>query len=220
MVRFAFSVKVLSAIHLPTVRGDAQVCPPSNDKVLLRTWGICMTFLVSGSSVSLAPVMLDPVRRAWTKFIADQIFTDFSIRWVLLGFCTLVVATWCFALQVSLDVGSVMRQLQFPGLLSVSAIAYIQIGNLVRKLHFSLAVVADWCLSVLQVLAVTMVLLPLGYLVATTGLPLLDGKPSMLDAMLGFDWETASRWVAERPSIHFVLAYAYSSMPFQAAWSS
>jgi membrane-associated phospholipid phosphatase len=85
------------------------------------------------------------------------------------------------------------------------------------RLGRPLAVATDCCLSLAQLLAAVIVLLPLTYLAATTGFPLLDDKLAHLDAMLGFDWDGAARWVSERPVIDWIFQRAYLSIPYQAA---
>jgi membrane-associated phospholipid phosphatase len=79
------------------------------------------------------------------------------------------------------------------------------------------AVVADYFLSLAQGSAAVTALLPLSYLTAAAGFPLLDGELTRLDAALGFDWDTAARWVGERPVLGRLLQFAYFSVPAQAA---
>jgi membrane-associated phospholipid phosphatase len=144
-------------------------------------------------------------------------FRDYSVRWACIGVCVLIVAAWLSALHVMIEFGSVVPKLQFSGIMLFCAAVYTGIGNKMPRHRLPLAVVADLSLSVLQVLVVTTVLLPLTYLAATMGFPLLDDRLAHLDAMLGFDWDTAARWVAQWPMIDWVLLCAYDSMPLQAA---
>jgi membrane-associated phospholipid phosphatase len=60
-------------------------------------------------------------------------------------------------------------------------------------------------------------MLPMTYLVATTGFPLLDDRLARFDAMLGFDWNGVARWVGERPVIDWVFQHVYFSIRYQAA---
>jgi membrane-associated phospholipid phosphatase len=108
-------------------------------------------------------------------------------------------------------------KLQFAGIMLFFGALYTGVESSMPKLRLPLAVVADLCLSVLQVLVVITVLLPLTYLAATPGFPLLDDKLAQLDALIGFDWDTAAQWVADRPLIDCVLQLGYNSMPYQAA---
>jgi len=150
-------------------------------------------------------------------FWSDQMFNDYSARWASVGVCALIIAAWLSALQCTMEFGAVVPKLQFAGIMLFFAAVYTGVGNRMPRLRLPLAVVADLSLSVLQVLAVTTVLLPLTYLAATTGFPLLDDTLARLDAMLGFDWDTAARWVGQRPMIDWLLWCAYDSMPLQAA---
>jgi membrane-associated phospholipid phosphatase len=143
-------------------------------------------------------------------------FSDYSARWAVIGVCAVFVASGLFALHVRVEAGMVPK-LQFVGLLLLFSAVYSVIGNQLPRLRLPLAVVSDLGLSVVQVLVVTSVLLPLTYLAAATGFPLLDDRLAQLDALFGFDWDTAARWVANRPALDWVLRYAYDSMPVQGA---
>jgi len=79
-----------------------------------------------------------------------------------------------------------------------------------------MAGLADLCLSGIQLCFTLLVLLPLPFLAATTGLPLLDATLAQLDAIIGFDWDNAARWVNERPLLDLVLQIAYNTIFFQA----
>jgi membrane-associated phospholipid phosphatase len=144
-------------------------------------------------------------------------FSDYSVRWGFLGISALIVAAWLGALQVAIDVGAVLPKLQFAGVMLFFSAVFTGIESRLPTLRRPFAVVADLSLSVVQVMAATTVLLPLTYLAATTGFPLLDDALARLDAMLGFDWDAAARWVGQRPMIDWVLGCAYASMPMQAA---
>jgi membrane-associated phospholipid phosphatase len=143
--------------------------------------------------------------------------TDYSVRWALLGVCFFVVADWLIALHISLDFGSLVPTLEILCILLIFSALYLGIGNRTPKLQRPLAVTADYCFSLSQFLVVITVMLPMTYLVATTGFPLLDDRLARFDAMLGFDWNGVARWVGERPVIDWVFQHVYFSIRYQAA---
>jgi hypothetical protein len=143
--------------------------------------------------------------------------TDYGVRWVVIGICALVTAVWLRALGITVDVGSVLPKLEVLCILLFFSAGYAGIGSRMPRFGRPLAVATDCCLSLAQLLVALTVLLPLSYLAATAGFPLLDDKLAHLDAMLGFDWDGAARWVGERPVVDWVLQRAYASIPYQAA---
>jgi membrane-associated phospholipid phosphatase len=144
-------------------------------------------------------------------------FNDYSARWVCLVVCALVAAAWLSALNVTVEFAAVVPKLQFAGILLVFSAVFAAIGNRMPGLRLPLAVVADLTFSILQVMIATTVLLPLTYLAATSGFPLLDERLARLDAMLGFDWDTAAQWVGQRTIIDGIFRCAYDSMALQPA---
>jgi membrane-associated phospholipid phosphatase len=138
--------------------------------------------------------------------------SDYAARWIFLGGCALVIGLWLFALGVAVPFAPILHKLPFPGVLLVLwAVLYC-----VPRYRVPMAGCADLCLSGIQLCFILLVLIPLPCLAATIGFPLLDARLAQLDAMLGFDWDTAARWVSERPLIDLVLQIAYNTMPFQA----
>jgi membrane-associated phospholipid phosphatase len=153
------------------------------------------------------------VMRLWSA----HMFGDYSARWAFVGTCALIVAAWLSALHITVEVGAVVPKLQFAGIMLFFGALYTGVESRTPKLRLPLVVVADLCLSVLQALVVITILLPFTYLAATAGFPLLDDKLAQMDALIGFDWDTAAQWVADRPLIDYVLQLGYNSMPYQAA---
>jgi membrane-associated phospholipid phosphatase len=148
--------------------------------------------------------------------MASSMLTDYAARWVVIGVCALVALAWCLALHIAVDIGSVLPVLEAVGLLLFFATVYAGIGKRAPRFSTPLAVVTDFCLSLAQLLAAIAVLMPLTYLAATPGFPLLDDQLARLDAMFGFDWDTAAAWVDERPTIDWLFQHAYFSIRYQA----
>jgi len=144
-------------------------------------------------------------------------FTDYSARWAVIGVCALVAMAWLLALRITVDFGSVLPKLEVPGILLFFSGVYVSVGNRAPRLSLPSAVVTDYFLSLVQLLVAMTVLLPLTYLAATTGFPLLDDRLARLDAMVGFDWDTAAKWVGERPVIDWLFQRAYFSIFYQGA---
>jgi hypothetical protein len=72
------------------------------------------------------------------------------------------------------------------------------------------------CSSVAQSYAFSMIAGFLSYgALAASPFPLADGLLSRADAAIGFDWVAWFEWINANPNLHFVLAKAYLSIPFQ-----
>jgi hypothetical protein len=83
---------------------------------------------------------------------------------------------------------------------------------------WSTAVVSDLLLSILQLIVVLKVFTPLTYLSAASGFPLVDSALTKLDAVLfGFKWRIEADWVANHPTVDWLLRRAYFSLHYQAA---
>jgi hypothetical protein len=143
--------------------------------------------------------------------------TDYAARWALLGVCALVAVDWLLALRVSVNFASILPKLEILVVPLVLSAIYAGIGNKTPGLRRPLAIATDYFLSLFQLLVAVIVLLPLTYLAATTGFPLVDHRLVQLDALVGFDWDSAARWVGERPAIDWILQRVYFSIPWQAA---
>jgi len=144
-------------------------------------------------------------------------FTDYSARWAVIGVCALVAMAWLLALRITVDFGSILPKLQVAGILLFFSGIYVSVGNRASTFSLPSAVVTDYLLSLIQLLAATTVLLPLTYLAATTGFPLMDDRLARLDAIVGFDWDTAAKWVGERPVVDWLFHHAYFSISYQGA---
>ena len=143
--------------------------------------------------------------------------SDYFIRWIFLGIIAVIAATWLCALHVTIEFGAVAPKLQFASVLLLFSTVYVGLGNRLLVIRRPVAVVSDLCLSILQVMVATTVLLPLTYLAATTRFPLLDDHLAQLDALIGFHWDAVAQWVRQRPMIDWVLQCAYASCPVQAS---
>jgi hypothetical protein len=144
-------------------------------------------------------------------------FTDYFVRWVVIGLCALVAMACLLALHITVDFRSVLPKLEIPSTFLFFSAVYVSIGNRYPTFSYPVAVVTDYFLSSAQLLTASIVLLPLTYLSATTGFPLLDDRLAQLDAMVGFDWDTAAKWVGERPIIDWLFQCAYFSIFYQGA---
>jgi hypothetical protein len=124
---------------------------------------------------------------------------------------------WLIALRVSVNFGAILPKLEFLCIPLVLSAVYSGVGNKTPRLIYPIAVATDYFLSLFQLLVAMTALLPLTYLAATTGFPLVDDSLVRLDAMVGFDWNSAAQWVSERPMLDSIFVRAYFSIPYQAA---
>lgn len=147
----------------------------------------------------------------------EPMFTNYSARWMIIAIVLFVSVDWLLALRIPVDYGSVLPKVEFLCIPLFFAAVFAGVGTGMPRLRRPLAVLTDCCLSIVQALAVMAVLLPLSYLAATTGFPLVDDRLVHLDAMAGFDWNSAARWVGERPVIDWIFQRAYSCVPYEAA---
>lgn len=132
--------------------------------------------------------------------------TSYSLRWGVVGICALVVTIWLRTLGVGLDFKS--PALWVAGLLLLLLLAVASTGRMLPRL-------TDFCHSLAQLLATILVLLPLTYLVASTGFPLIDDGLARFDAMVSFDWDGAAGWVASYPLLDLLSRWAYYSIGVQ-----
>jgi len=121
------------------------------------------------------------------------------------------------AIDVAVNFRSILPKLELLCILFFFSAAYAGIRKWIPRFGRPLAVAVDCCLSFAQLLVALAVLLPVTYLAASTNFPLVDAGLSRLDAIFGFDWDSAARWVGERPVIDWVFQRAYFSFPYQAA---
>jgi hypothetical protein len=155
-----------------------------------------------------APAILGTVR---------PILADNTARWAFIAAVSLVSAAGLWALGVRVAWDSLWPLFDRPALFLVFAVAYGAVGRRIPRLALPTAVVSDFLLSGLQVMAMMLAFLPLSYLAAAPDFPLIDTELVRLDALLfGFDWDAAARWVADRPMLDQVLQAAYFSAVYQA----
>jgi hypothetical protein len=143
---------------------------------------------------------------------------DYAARWLLIAGCAIVAALWMRVLGIGLDVASLGPKLSVGVLLIAVALLLQRIGSQFRLFGRPVAVAVDLLLSLVQLLAMLTVFLPLTYLAATVGFPLLDDRLAALDAALfGVHWQAASAWVQAHPLLDAVLTWAYGSIFWQGA---
>lgn len=141
---------------------------------------------------------------------------DYVLRWAAVAFTGLAVGFGLRRLGVSVALETLRLKILFSALLLAFATVYGATGKLSPRAATRSAVVSDFLLSVVQLLAMITVLLPVTYMAALPRLPLADGELKRLDSLLfGFDWDAATRWVAGHPSLIGLMEAAYSSGYFQ-----
>lgn len=142
--------------------------------------------------------------------------SDYSARWLLIAGCAVVGAFTLATIGVGFDAWSVWSALQNVLLCLFLAAILRRLGRTAHvPLHRPVTAALDFSLSLAQFSIVIMVVAPFSYLAAMSGFPLLDSELARFDAMLGFEWDNAARWVAERPALDRILQYAYLSLPYQ-----
>jgi len=159
------------------------------------------------------PVSIQRLRNM--TFLASRlgrVANDYVARWIFLSGFGLIIALCLLTLDITVPLAPILHKLPFPAIL----FALWAVLHWLPRYRVPMAGLADLCLSGIQLCFTLLVLFPLPFLAATTGLPLLDAILAQLDAMIGFDWDNAARWVNERPLVNLVLQIAYNSMPFQA----
>lgn len=140
---------------------------------------------------------------------------DYAARWLLIAGCALAGAGALAALGVGVDAASARPRLEFVLLLLFLAAVLGPLAKGRPRLRRPIEVAADFSLSLAQLVAMIAVVAPFSYLAAMSGFPLVDAELARLDAALGFDWDTAARWVAERPALDRLFYAAYMSLLFQ-----
>jgi membrane-associated phospholipid phosphatase len=146
----------------------------------------------------------------------QRVSTDYLLRWAAIGIVGLAVSFGLQHLGVAVPVAPVRHMVLSAALLLASVPVYGVVGRLTPRTAMLAAVASDFLLSILQFVVMIAVFLPLSYMAAVPSLPLLDGQLARLDALLfGFDWDTAAQWVANQPTLEWVLKTAYSSGALQ-----
>jgi hypothetical protein len=102
-------------------------------------------------------------------------------------------------------------------LLLLFACLYGIIGVRLPRLARPMSIASDLLFSVAQVQAALAALVPLTYLAALSGAPLLDAELARLDQQwFGFEWYSAAQWVTDHPALDMILRAAYYSTLAQA----
>ncbi len=146
------------------------------------------------------------------------LLTDYGARWILIAVVALISAAGMRALDVTIVWSSLWPSFELSLLLLLMSKIYIAFGNWAPRFRWATAVVADLLLSLVQLLAALKAFLPLTYLAAASGVPLLDAELTRFDALyFHFDWNAEARWVADRPALDWLLRGAYASLYYQGA---
>jgi membrane-associated phospholipid phosphatase len=143
----------------------------------------------------------------------------YAVRWFVIGCIAALTAHGLRMAGIAIDSDSLWLLVELLCILLFPVPVSLALASMVPQLACAAAYFVDFMLSLLQLIAVAQIFMPVSYLAATAGahVPLLDTTLSWLDATLfGFDWNTADRWVADRPAIEGVLLAAYHTMFFQA----
>lgn len=147
------------------------------------------------------------------------LLNDNITRWVVIAIVGLVSAVGLRALNVTIVWNSLWAAIEFDILLVVCAVIYSIVGANAPRLGWSAAVVSDLLLSALQLIVVLKAFTPLTYLAAASGYPLVDSALTKLDAILfGFKWDVEAHWVANHPTVDWLLQRAYFSIYYQGAF--
>jgi PAP2 superfamily len=141
---------------------------------------------------------------------------DYVLRWAAVAIIGLAVAFGLRQFGVAVAFEALRLRLLIVALLLAFAAVYSASSRLQPRAATRAAIVSDFLLCVVQFMAMSAVLLPLSYMAALPCFPLLDGQLAKLDALLfGLDWNTAARWVADHPTVEWLLKVAYYSGYFQ-----
>jgi hypothetical protein len=79
------------------------------------------------------------------------------------------------------------------------------------RLRWIAAFLGDFFFSAAQLGVFLAASAPLTYILARANLPLIDSQLSAVDHIVRFDWTVMHDWVTQRPVIHDVLRWAYST---------
>jgi hypothetical protein len=138
--------------------------------------------------------------------------TDYLWRWGLIAACFLICMVGFRMVGVTIVWKAFGLTIRFVTLLLLFAGIYAMIGAWLPRLAWPAAIAADLLLSIVQVVAALATLVPLTYLAAMSGAPLLDAELARLDQQwFGFEWYTAAQWVADRPVLDMALRLTYYS---------
>jgi hypothetical protein len=111
----------------------------------------------------------------------QPVFKDYALRWVVIVITGSAVALGLQRLGVAVAFEALRPKLLIAGLLLIFATVYRATGRLAPRAATRAAIMSDLALSILQLLAMVPVLLPMTYMAALPGLPLLDGQLARLE---------------------------------------
>jgi len=140
---------------------------------------------------------------------------DFAIRWAVILAVTLVDAVWMWAKGIGVEIKSFGSPLAMAAIFVACAVLCSALARRKRSLSYVLLASADYLQSVTQLMLMILPLVALTYLAATANFPLTDDVLARADALIGFDWQTASAWVEFRPILAEVLRLSYCSIEWQ-----
>lgn len=150
--------------------------------------------------------------------IPPPLFNDYFSRWVFVAIVSFVSAVGLWKLNVTIVWKSVWLAIEFNIILIAFVIIYNIVGARTLRTGWSVAVLSDLVLSLLQFIVALKAFTPLTYLAAAAGYPLVDHTLASLDATLfGFDWYGEANWVAHHPMLDWLLRRAYFSIYYQGA---
>jgi membrane-associated phospholipid phosphatase len=114
--------------------------------------------------------------------------------------------------DLSVDWASMTDTLLFAGLLLGYGVALDQVrrrAGRFDRLRSITAFLGDFCLSAALLGAFSVISAPLTYILARANFPLIDAELNAMDHALHFDWTLMHDWVAQHPTIHDLLQWAY-----------
>lgn len=161
--------------------------------------------------------------REWVMFSNAQFLmprpfpNDYVIRWVFIAIAGLVSEVGLLELNVSIVWPSLWLAIECDILLVLLALIYSIVGAQAPGMALPAAVVSDLLLSIVQFIVALKAFVPLTYLAAASGYPLVDSALTKLDAMVGFEWNVEAYWVANHSGFDWLLQSAYRTLYYQGA---
>ena len=146
------------------------------------------------------------------------LLSDYVTRWVVIAILGLVSVVGLWELNVTIVWKSLWLAIEFDILIVIFAAIYSIVGAQTPRMGWSMAVVSDLLLSIVQFIVALKALTPLTYIAAASGYPLVDSALTKLDTILfGFEWNVEADWVANHPAVDWLLHRAYYSLYYQGA---
>jgi membrane-associated phospholipid phosphatase len=150
--------------------------------------------------------------------IPRPLLNDNVTRWVVIAIVGLVSAVGLWELNVTIVWQSLWSTIELGILLVIYTAAYSIVGAQALRMGWSRTVISDLLLSIFQLIVALKAFVPLTYLAASSGYPLVDSALTKLDALLfGFEWNVEANWVANHPMLDWLLRRAYFSIYYQGA---